>query len=29
MDESFWEQLQAGVGERFSGFETLMPFRVQ
>ncbi len=29
MDESFWDQLQADSGERFSGFEALMPFRVQ
>ncbi len=29
MDESFWDQLESGGGGRFSGFETLMPARVQ
>ncbi len=29
MNEMFWSQLRAGAEERFSGFGTLMPFRVQ
>lgn len=29
MSELFWEELRAGAEARFSGFEDLMPFRVQ